>query len=151
MRTDEAQELIAFFEARGGRMRGFRFRDLLDWKSCASSQVVSALDQGLGIGDGATLSFQLRKRSDSETDRIVTKPVAGSVVVAIDGVATEAFDVDPATGAVIFQAAPADGAILTAGFAFDVPVRFDADRLDMALVGHDAVRVLRAPLVELVG
>lgn len=151
MRTDQAQELMAFFEARSGRMKGFRFRDPLDWKSCAYSQTVSALDQPLGVGDGASLSFQLRKRDDAGPERVITKPVAGSVVVAVDGAVTEAFEVDAATGVVTFETAPADGAILTAGFAFDVPVRFDADRLDMALVGHDAVRVLRAPLVEVAG
>ena len=151
MRTDQAQELLAFFEARSGRMRGFRFRDPLDWKSCAHSAVVSALDQPLGVGDGARVSFQLRKHGGAGDERDITKPVAGSVVVAVDGVATEAFDVDAATGIVTFDVAPADGAILTAGFAFDVPVRFDADRLDVALVGHDAVRVVRAPLVEVAG
>jgi uncharacterized protein (TIGR02217 family) len=52
---------------------------------------------------------------------------------------------------VTFDAAPADGAVLTAGFEFDVPVRFDADRLEVALIGHDAVRVTRAPLVEIAG
>ena len=151
MRTDQAQELMAFFEARGGRMKGFRFRDPLDWKSCAYSHEISALDQALGVGDGVSLSFQLRKLGASDVERVVTKPVASSVVVAVDGVATEAFEVDPATGIVVFEAAPAEGAILTAGFAFDVPVRFDTDRLDMALVGHDAVRVMRAPLVEVAG
>jgi uncharacterized protein (TIGR02217 family) len=151
MRTDQAQELMAFFEARSGRMKGFRFRDPLDWKSCAYSQTVSALDQPLGVGDGVSLSFQLRKRDDAGPERVITKPVAGSVIVAVDGAVTEAFEVDAATGVVTFETAPADGAILTAGFAFDVPVRFDADRLDMALVGHDAVRVLRAPLVEVAG
>lgn len=151
MRTDQAQELMAFFEARSGRMKGFRFRDPLDWKSCAYSQTVSALDQPLGVGDGVSLSFQLRKRDDAGPERVITKPVAGSVVVAIDGAVTEAFEVDAASGVVTFETAPAGGATLTAGFAFDVPVRFDADRLDVALVGHDAVRVLRAPLVEVAG
>ena len=151
MRTDQAQELVAFFEARSGRMRGLRFRDPLDWKSCAHSQAVSALDQPLGSGDGASVSFQLRKHSDAGVERVITKPVAGSVVVAIDGAVTEAFGVDVATGVVTFETAPGDGAILTAGFAFDVPVRFDADRMDLALVGHDAVRVVRAPLVEVTG
>lgn len=151
MRTDQAQELMAFFEARSGRMRGFRFRDPLDWKSCISSQDVSASDQPLGVGDGVSVSFQLRKQSDAGPERVIAKPVAGSVVVAIDGVVTEAFDVDVVTGVVTFDAAPVDGAVLTAGFAFDVPVRFDADRLDVALVGHDAVRVVRAPLAEVTG
>ncbi len=154
MRADAAHELVAFFEARGGRRFGFRFRDPIDWKSCAPGAAVSAEDQTLGVGDGAATAFQLVKRyvSGGEfAERVIHKPAAGTVVIAVNGVATEAFEVDPATGVVTFDAAPAEGAVLTAGFAFDVPVRFDADRLEMALVGNDAVRVLRAPLVEIAG
>lgn len=154
MRTEAAHELVAFFEARGGRRFGFRFRDPIDWKSCSPGGVIGSEDQPLGVGDGAATAFQLVKRYVSGgafAERVVGKPVAGTVVVAVDGVASEAFEVDLATGVVTFDAAPADGAVLTAGFAFDVPVRFDGDRLEMALVGNDAVRVLRAPVVEIAG
>lgn len=154
IRADAAHDLSAFFEARRGRMHGFRFRDPVDWKSCAPSQAVTALDQPLGIGDGETTAFQLMKRYASGVafrDRAIAKPVEDTVLVAVDGVATAAFDVDWTTGLVTFDAAPTDGAVLTAGFEFDVPVRFDANRLEMALEGHDAVRVLRAPLVEIAG
>jgi uncharacterized protein (TIGR02217 family) len=149
-----AHQLVAFFEARRGRMHGFRFRDPLDWKSCAPSQAIAAMDQALGIGDGETTEFQLVKRYASGgafRDRVITKPVEDAVLVAVDGVATTGFEVDLATGVVAFNVAPADGAALTAGFEFDTPVRFDADRLDVMLVGHDAVRVTRAPLVEIAG
>lgn len=151
MRTDVAHELIAFFEARGGRMHGFRFRDPVDWKSCAPGVEVSAIDQPLGVGDGETTAFQLVKRYTSGgewADRVIRKPVIGSVLVAVDGEAV-AVAVDHATGIVTFDEAPDEDVALTAGFAFDVPVRFDADRLEMALLGNDAVRVLRAPLVEI--
>lgn len=151
MRSDVAHELIAFFEARRGRVHGFRFRDPVDWKSCAPSGAVSPLDQPLGVGDSMTASFQLVKRYASGgewTERAIRKPVSGTVVVAVDGAPTSAFDVDHATGLVTFDAAPPESAVLTAGFVFDVPVRFDADRLEMALLGSDAVRVLRVPLVE---
>lgn len=154
MRTDVAHELIAFFEARRGRVHGFRFRDPVDWKSCAPGAVASVVDQPLGVGDGVTRSFQLVKRYVSGGDwaeRVVRKPVAGSVVVAVDGEAVTALVVDHATGVVTFDVAPAAAAALTAGFLFDVPVRFDTDRIDMALLGNDAVRVLRAPLVEIAG
>lgn len=152
MRADAAHELLAFFEARRGKVHGFRFRDPVDWKSCAPGGVVSALDQPLGVGDGETVTFQLVKRYASGgawAERVVRKPVAASVVVAVDGETTTEFEVDEASGVVTFDAAPRDGAVVTAGFAFDVPVRFDTDRLDMALLGNDAVRVLRAPLVEI--
>jgi uncharacterized protein (TIGR02217 family) len=154
MPADAAYELIAFFEARRGRMYGFRFRDPVDWKSCAPSQEASMTDQPLGMGDGETTAFQLVKRyggGEAAWDRRIAKPVEDSVLVAVDGVATAAFSVDLETGVVTFDAAPGDGAVLTAGFEFDAPVRFDADRLEVTLVGHDAVRVMRAPLVEIAG
>jgi uncharacterized protein (TIGR02217 family) len=154
VKADVAHELVAFFEARRGRMHGFRFRDPVDWKSCPPSQAIAATDQALGVGDGARAEFQLVKRYASGgvfRDRIITKPVEDTVLVAVDGVVTTAFEVDWATGVVTIDAAPAGGAVLTAGFEFDVAVRFDADRLDMTLVGHDAVRVVRAPLVEIAG
>jgi uncharacterized protein (TIGR02217 family) len=154
LKPDMAHELICFFEARRGRMHGFRFRDPVDWKSCAPSQMVAATDQALGVGDGETSQFQLMKRYASGgvfRDRMITKPVEDTVVAAVNGVATAAFEVDWTTGVVTFNAAPADGAVLTAGFEFDVAVRFDADRLEVMLVGHDAVRVVRAPLVEIAG
>lgn len=154
MRTEAAHELIVFFEARGGRRYGFRFRDPIDWKSCGPGATVTAADQALGLGDGETTAFQLVKRYASGgewAERVIRKTVAGTVVVAVDGAIAEDFVVDAGTGVVTLGVAPADGAEVTAGFAFDVPVRFDTDRLEMALVGNDAVRVLRAPLVEIAG
>ncbi|RYZ13053.1 MAG: TIGR02217 family protein [Alphaproteobacteria bacterium] len=154
LRADAAHELLAFFEARRGRMHGFRFRDPLDWKSCLPSGEISFLDQVIGTGDGETAAFQLVKRYESGgawVERVVSKPVEASVVVAVNGVETSSFVVDWDAGIVTFEDAPAEGAVVTAGFAFDVPVRFDADRLELSLVGHDVVRVLRAPLVELLG
>ncbi len=154
MRADLAHELIAFFEARRGRMYGFRFRDPVDWKSCSPGAAISAGDQTLGVGDGETTAFQLIKRYESGgawIERKIAKPVEDTVVVAIDGLGVEAVEVDLVTGIVMLDDPPADGAVVTAGFAFDVPVRFDMDRLDVALLGQDAVRVLRAPLVEVAG
>lgn len=151
--ADAAHDLLAFFEARRGRMHGFRFRDPLDWKSCAPSEDVAILDQVIGVGDGMRTAFQLAKRYESGgawVSRAIMKPVVESVLVAVDGMAT-GFAVDAATGVVTLEDAPADGAQVTAGFVFDVPVRFDADRLELSLVGRDAVRVMRAPLVELLG
>ncbi|HEX5008314.1 MAG TPA: DUF2460 domain-containing protein [Hyphomonadaceae bacterium] len=154
VKADVAHELITFFEARRGRMHGFRFRDPVDWKSCTPSQAPTAMDQALGIGDGETIAFQLVKRYASGgafCDRPITKPVEDTVLVAVDGEITTAYEVEPSTGVVSFGAPPAFGAVLTAGFEFDTPVRFDADRLNVTLVGHDAVRVVRAPLFEITG
>lgn len=149
---DELHALIAFFEARRGKLHGFRFRDFLDWKSCAPSASITPLDQTIGEGDDAALQFPLVKiygAGEAAYARPIVKPVAESVRIAIDGAETGAFSVDDATGVITFAAAPPDGAAITAGFAFDTPVRFDLDRLDISLDGFGAGRALSIPLIEI--
>lgn len=148
-RVETLQALIAFFEARGGRLHGFRFRDMLDDRSSFPGTEVSPVDQGIGVGDGARTEFALVKHYGGWARRI-WKPVSGSVRVAVGGVEA-AFSVDVATGMVTLAAAPAAGAAVTAGFRFDCPVRFDADRLDVTLEGFGAGRAIRVPLVEIIG
>lgn len=148
-RVETLQALIAFFEARGGRLCGFRFRDMLDDRSGAPGTEVSPIDQAIGIGDGARREFALVKHYGGWARRI-WKPVAGSVRVAVDG-AEAAFSVDAATGLVTLATAPGPGAQVTAGFRFDCPVRFDTDRLDVTLEGFGAGRAIRVPLVEIIG
>ena len=149
----DAAELTAFFEARRGRLHAFRFRDFADWRSAPAALPISALDQPIGTGDGETAAFQLCKtygEDDHAYGRPITRPVADTVVVAVDGTPLDPADfiLDAATGMVTLAAAPGEGAAVTAGFAFDVPVRFDADRLDITLEGFDAGRVVAVPLVE---
>ena len=149
--------VLEFFEARGGQLYGFRFRDPFDWKSCAPNRALSALDQVLGTGDGETASFALVKTygdgSGSWTRRI-TKPVAGTVVVSVDGEAVPAtdFSVDAQAGIVTFAEGriPAVGVSVCAGFEFDVPVRFDTDELDIDLSAFDAGGIPQIPLIEIV-
>jgi uncharacterized protein (TIGR02217 family) len=148
---DDLHTLIAFFEARRGRLHGFRFRDPIDNRSCAPSAVPSMLDQLIGTGDGVVTAFQLVKLYASGGEswtRTIAKPVAETVIVAVDGVEAEV-SVDHATGLVSFAAPPAPGAEITAGFAFDCPVRFDTDRLDIALDAIGAGAAPSVPLVEL--
>ena len=148
-RLDTLQAVVAFFEARGGRLNGFRFRDVLDDRSCAPGGTVSAVDQAIGTGDGEVVNFQLVKAYGTYARRIL-KPVAGSVLVAVDGVAVSA-GVDETTGIVTLGSAPVEGAAVTAGFRFDCPVRFDTDKLDVNLEAFGAGRILSIPLIELVG
>ncbi|MEZ5945916.1 MAG: DUF2460 domain-containing protein [Hyphomonas sp.] len=148
-RIEALQEVIAFFEARAGRLHGFRFRDALDDRSGAPGAAVSASDQVIGLGDGETTGFQLIKDYNGWTRKIL-KPVNGSVVVAVDG-EEAAFSLDATTGLVTLAVAPGEGQAVTAGFRFDCPVRFDSDRLDVNLEAFGAGRVLSIPLVELVG
>jgi uncharacterized protein (TIGR02217 family) len=82
--------------------------------------------------------------------RAIAKPVAGTVRVAVAGVEPAAgWTVDVATGVVTFAAAPAVGAAVTAGFAFDVPVRFDVDRLEVSAGAFAAGAIPDVPVVEI--
>ena len=149
LKLDMLQTLVAFFEARGGRLHGFRFRDALDDRSGAPGALVSAMDQVIGTGDGVTTQFTLIK-SYGDYSRRIRKPVAGTVITAVDGVETPITE-DSVNGAVLFDSAPASGAVVSAGFRFDCPVRFDTDRLDITLEAVSAGRAVRVPLIELVG
>ncbi|SHF32398.1 TIGR02217 family protein [Ruegeria intermedia] len=152
-RADDLAAVVAFFEARNGRLYGFRFKDWADWKSCLPSQTPAATDQLIGTGDGTTTDFQLVKAYASGTqtwNRAITKPVAGSVTVAIDGVEqATGWSIDTTTGLVTFNAAPASGVSITAGFEFDVPVRFDTDTLDVTLDLERLGSITSIPLLEI--
>ncbi len=151
-RADDLSAVVAFFEARNGRLYGFRWKDWGDYKSCLPSGAPAATDQTIGTGDGTTTIFQLVKAYLSGAQswiRTITKPVAGTVTVALDGIMQAAgWTVDATTGQITFPTAPTSGVAITAGFKFDVPVRFDTDRLD---VTHDIERlgsITSIPLIE---
>lgn len=150
----DLSNLVSFFEARQGSLYGFRFKDPLDYSSTSFDHPVSNLDQIIGLGDGATRIFQLSKTYldiGASTKRTIEKPVGGSVIIAIDGVAVVAsdFSIDSVNGTVAFLMAPASGAVITAGFEFDVPVRFDIARLDINLSAFNAGQIPSVPLVEI--
>ena len=152
---DDMAALIAFFEARAGQLHGFRWKDWADCKSCAPSGVVGPGDLLIGTGDGLRVEFGLRKlyRSGSEGYlRPITKPVAGTVRVAVGGVERfegQDYDLDHATGVVVLRRAPMMEAPVTAGFEFDVPVRFDTDRIAVSVASFQAGDVPQVPVVEL--
>ncbi|MEM9011817.1 MAG: DUF2460 domain-containing protein [Pseudomonadota bacterium] len=151
---DDLHELIAFFEARGGQLFGFRWKDWSDFKSCAPAQTVDARDQLLGIGDGQQTVFPILKTYRSESykaERRISKPVAGSVRIALSGdamVAGQHFSVDTAEGAVHFDVPPGKGARVTAGYEFDVPVRFDTDRIQVSVASFTAGEIPSVPVIE---
>ena len=142
-------ELTTFFEARRGRLYGFRFRDFADFASCEPGGTPAATDQALGVGGDARTTFQLVK-AYGDVSRPIAKPVAASVTVAVGGVALGggAFAIDQATGVVTLASAPGSGVAVTAGFLFDTPVRFDADRLEVTLESFGAGRMAAVPLIE---
>ncbi|MBV2142650.1 TIGR02217 family protein [Falsochrobactrum sp. TDYN1] len=149
---DDLKAVLAFFEARRGSLHAFRFRDPFDFSSALSTAAPSPFDQPIGTGDGANRHFQLIKRNEAY-DRPIRRPVGGSVVIAVDGVRLaegEAFSVDSATGVVAFQPeyTPANNALVTAGFLFDVAVRFDTDRLMASIASFQAGEIPSIPIVE---
>jgi uncharacterized protein (TIGR02217 family) len=152
---DDLNAVVAFFEERRGRLHAFRFRDPLDHKSCASTATPQSSDQPLGIGDGTTATFELAKTyggAHSPYRRRITKPVPGSVSVGVGGVAMApaTFSVDHAAGTITFVAGhiPAAGQLVTAGFLFDVPVRFDTDKLEINISSFRSGAIPSIPLVE---
>jgi uncharacterized protein (TIGR02217 family) len=129
--------LLAFFRARHGPARGFRLRDPFDWR---------ASDERIGTGDGTTRTFVLVRHYGAAVRRI-TRPVTGTVRVAIDGHPTQAFSV-AAGGMVTLDAAPPAGAVVTAAFDFDVPVRFAEDELTVSRATHLAGAAPSVPVIE---
>lgn len=152
---DDVEALIGFFEARNGRMHGFRWKDWSDFKSCPPSQTPSHLDQTIGFGDGKTLVFGLTKtyRSGEQTyTRRIQKPVAGSVLVAVardPKIETLEFTVDHETGEVHFVVPPDIDVPVSAGFEFDVPVRFDTDLIMTSVSSFQAGEIPDVPIVEI--
>jgi uncharacterized protein (TIGR02217 family) len=152
-RADDLAAVVAFFEARNGRLHGFRFKDWSDYRSGLPSAAIAATDQAVGTGTGSQTAFQLVKRYPSGAQswtRTITKPVAGTVVVALGGVPQlSGWSIDAATGVITFPTAPGAGVAVTAGFEFDVPVRFDSDTMDVTLDVERLGSITSIPLVEI--
>ena len=151
---DDLDALITFFEARRGQLHGFRWKDWSDFKTCRPSQVVSATDQVIGTGNGSQTLFQLVKTYISGSGswtRTISKPVSGTVKVAVNGTARVLgadFTVNTTTGMITMQLPPANGATITAGCEFDVPVRFDTDRIAVTMASFQAGEIAQVPVIE---
>lgn len=150
---DDVAILTAFFEARQGQLNGFRWKDWADYKSGLPSAALAATDQQIGIGDAVRRDFQLAKLYESGAEsyrRPIAKPVAGTVRVALDGVEQpdSAFTVDETTGVVTLGLPPGAGVVVTAGFEFDVPVRFDTDQIVTSVASFQAGDVPDVPVLE---
>ncbi len=151
---DDLADAMAFFEARHGQLFGFRWKDWTDFKSCAPSQDFGPLDQEFGVGDEVTTVFSLVKNyrsGDFIYTRQISKPVEGRVSVALAGdILAEGmhYSLDLERGEITFFHPPGMGATLTAGFEFDVPVRFDADRIEASSGAFSAGEIPSIPVVE---
>ncbi len=152
---DDIEVVIAFFEARQGQLHGFRWKDWADFKSGPASRPVSHLDQVIAVGDGVTTTFQLVKgyRSGSNVyTRPISKIVTGSVLMGVGGDPRPVvgdYLADENLGQVTFAAPPDIGLPITAGFEFDVPVRFDTDAVRVSVSSFNAGEVPSIPVLEI--
>ncbi|MEM8979392.1 MAG: DUF2460 domain-containing protein [Pseudomonadota bacterium] len=151
---EDIEALIDFFEARQGKLYGFRWKDWSDFKSCGVSFEVNENDQALAFGDGAQLAFQLVKNyrsGDNIYARPICKPVKGTVIVALDREPQKLgvdFEVEVETGVITFSNPPEVGVAVTAGYEFDVPVRFDTDLIQTSAASFRAGNIPNVPVVE---
>ncbi|WP_273523667.1 DUF2460 domain-containing protein [Rhodosalinus sediminis] len=151
---DDIATLVAFFEARRGRLHGFRWKDWADYTSCPPSRRPAPTDQVIGHGDGESRVFSLCKTyrsGEGAYTRPIAKPVAGSVRLAVQGDALREgvdFELDATRGTVTLARAPSPGMEITAGFEFDVPVRFDTDAIRTSVASFRAGEVPSVPVVE---
>lgn len=151
---DDIETLISFFEARQGQMFGFRWKDWSDYKSGTATADVAYGDQVIAVGNGSQTEFQLVKTYSSggfSYVRPIVKPVLGTVTIGLEqdpmreGVD---FEVDLANGLITFSAPPPEDVEITAGFEFDVPVRFDTDKIQTSVASFQAGDVPNVPVVE---
>jgi len=134
----EMQAVIAHFYIVKGRGYSFRFKDWTDYQ---------ATDQAMA--EVTPTVWQLVKRYNIggyEHERTITKPVLGTVAIKIGGSPVVPSEIDYLTGLVTFGSAP--GSAPTASFEFDVPVRFDTDKLPVQANAWDQQIVSQINLIE---
>jgi uncharacterized protein (TIGR02217 family) len=154
---DDIHAVLSFFEERRGRLHGFRWKDHADFRSCPPLMTPTPLDQEIAIADGIAAEFQLVKTygsGEARYRRFIRKPVEGTVLLAVDGTLQAEnlqYRLDITTGIITFLEGhvPAALAVVTAGFEFDAPVRFDSDYLEISLTGFTSGSIPEIPIVEL--
>lgn len=155
MDPDDYAEIREFFYARRGRLYGFLFRDWTDFETTAEPIGIGTAPGGIPNRD-----FQLtRTYTDAGGTyvRIITRPVASTLVVKVNGATIPAADYDLLTdpigsrGLVRFDLAsePAVGAVVTADFEWDIPMRFDIDHLRAKVEWVGAAAYPNIPIVEI--
>ncbi|MFK7834897.1 MAG: TIGR02217 family protein [Sulfitobacter sp.] len=151
---DDLQVVIGFFEARMGQMHAFRWKDWSDYKSGGATLAPAYSDQTIGYGDGVTEVFQISKTywsGEHHYQRPIKKPVAGSVKVGVEQDEMQEgvdYEVDATTGLITFSHPPDPDMEISAGYEFDVPVRFDADRILASVESFQAGQVPSVPVIE---
>jgi uncharacterized protein (TIGR02217 family) len=147
----DVEALLAFYIARRGQLRGFRFKDWSDYLLPR---------QPIGTTDGTTGAFPIIKAYSSggqTVQRRITRPVAGTLRCWVGGTdrslgpSGAQFQVNLTTGVITLGAAlrgPA-GQSVEASCEFDVPARFETDALSLTLRTHDIGEWSSIPVVEL--
>lgn len=127
---EDTDAVVAFFEARQGRRYAFAFRDPFDQASAPIGVPVTPFDQPIGTGDGSRTEFPIRKSYDGVI-RPIDLAVPETVRVGVDAVEIDSqeWSLSAERDRIAFSVPPAVGTVITAGFCFDVPVRFAEDSL----------------------
>ena len=155
-KQDDLESLIEMFHVAGGRAHSFRYWDPLDFKSCRTNETPTFTDQVIGTGDGATTDFQIYKTysktglsgSTYNRTRKISKVVTGTLVVGVDGTQQgSGWSVDETTGIISFGSPPGNGSTITAGYEFDVHVRFDTDRISASIDDYKSGNI-DVPVIE---
>lgn len=152
---NDIYQVIEFFEARRGQLHGFRWKDWTDYKSGSPRSAVDFTDQIIGTGNGVATQFQLTKTYSPGVDqwvREIKKPVAGTVRVGVNSIEqtiVAQFDVNTTTGIITFVSPPTNGHVITAGFQFDVPVRFGSDSLSLSVDAFEAGSLPQIEIMEI--
>jgi uncharacterized protein (TIGR02217 family) len=103
----ELEDVYYFFHIAKGKQNGFRFKDFMDYTSTLLGSVPSMLDQNIGAGNGILVAFQLKKTYSKGAlvqERIISKPISGTVLIAIGGVSDSNWTLNDTTGVVTFDA-----------------------------------------------
>jgi len=143
-KIEDLYVVIEYFHIAKGRGHAFRYKDFMDFKSCAIEDTPASTDQATdpAVGDTVEVDFQLIKtytKGALSGTRDITKPVLGSVTVSLDDVLQgSGWTVDTTTGIVTFSSAPGTDVEVKAGYQFDVPVRFDIDELNIVYSDYEA-------------
>ncbi len=137
-------DLLSLFNICLGKAVGFRLKDYSDFIAISSI---------IATGDGVIKIFQLVKQYNFggySYTKIIYKPVINSVKLYVNNVQIQTgFSIDFSTGIITFLQPLAVGVLLTADFNFDVPVRFNADNLDIIYNGKNKSAIQNLELIEI--
>lgn len=157
---DQLNIVKDFYIKRQGIAIGFRYKDWQEFTSATNGRDAHTnSDVNIGTGDGSQTTFQLvKKYTDAVVtrSRTITKPVSGKVLIAVNAVSQTLgadFTVNLTTGLITFSTVPPNNHAVTAGFEFDVPVRFGEEVDSLLSINYESFKqgaIADIPLIELI-